>query len=166
LAETLRLAPRLPPWRTTMRREVLATLARLRHFEVEAARRSLGQAAGRVEVALQDQAAIDAAIAQEGSVHPAGYTAWLPSGLAERERAGMARRAAEAGLAEARAALAEARAAERALELIREANARSARRKASRREQAGLDEAAARIRAPTHEAIAGLPRGTRPPAAG
>ena len=127
-----------------MARDPLAVLARLRQIETEAARRRLGQAVGRAEVALLAEASARGALVAEASAPGPDYGAWLPRGLAQRDRAALARRRAEAGLAEAAAALGEARAAERAVELLAATQARLARRQAARRAQAQLDEAAAR----------------------
>jgi len=129
-----------------MARDALATLARLRQIETEAARRRLGQAVGRAEVALLAEAAAGAALTAEATAPGADYAAWLPRGLAQRERAGLARRRAEAGMAEAAAALGEARAAERAVERLAAERDRERRRAAQRRAQAALDEAVARRR--------------------
>jgi len=130
-----------------MARNPLATLARLRRVETEAARRRLGQAVGRAEDAAQREAAASQAIILERELHPTGYAAWLPRGLASRDRAAVGRRIAEAGLEEARIALGGTRAAERAVEALRERRADEALRRLARRDQAKLDEAAAR-RAP------------------
>ncbi len=129
-----------------MARDPLAVLTRLRQIETEQARRRLGQAVGRTEVALLAEGAASAALVAEAVAPGADYAAWLPRGLAQRDRAALARRRAEVGLAEAAAALGAARAAERAVELIAAARDRLARRQAARRVQALLDEAASRRR--------------------
>ncbi len=129
-----------------MARDPLAVLTRLRRIETEQARRRLGQAVGRTEVALLAEGAASGALVAEAVAPGADYAAWLPRGLAQRDRAALARRRAEVGLAEAAAALGAARAAERAVELIAAARDRLARRQAARRVQALLDEAASRRR--------------------
>jgi uncharacterized tellurite resistance protein B-like protein len=129
-----------------MARDPLARLARLRRIETEAARRRLGQAAGRADDAKAREAAAGAALTEERAAHAGDYATWLPRGLAERDRAAVARRIAEAALAETRLALGEARAAERAVELLQEARAEAAACRAARRAQALLDEAGLRRR--------------------
>lgn len=137
-----------------MPRDPLQALARLRRLETTEAKRRLGEAFGRVAAADQRQAEAAAALVQEAAgPAPGDYATWLRRGLAERDRAELARSLAESGAATAQAVLAEARAAERGLESLREARAATAARQAARRDQAALDEAS------------GLARPVSPPAA-
>ncbi|WP_431270436.1 hypothetical protein [Dankookia sp. P2] len=71
---------------------------------------------------------------------------WLPRGLAARDRAALAQDQAATRRRDAQAVLAECRAAERAVDLLRDRRAAEARRRARRRVQALLDEAARRSR--------------------
>ncbi len=128
-----------------MARDPLAALARLRRLESDEARRVLGEANTRLAVAEARVASAAAALGAEG--RPGGeedYGRWLTRGLAERDRAARTAGFATESAEIARQALAEGRAAERALEQLREARAEAARRKALRRTQSLLDEAAAR----------------------
>ncbi|MDO9709645.1 hypothetical protein [Paracraurococcus lichenis] len=129
-----------------MARDALAALARLRRLETEAARRRVGQQAAQ---AVAAEARLDGAAAALRAEHESGAEAWrvwLARGLAERDRARLAREHAEARLQEAQGGLAATRAAERAVEALRERRAAEARRAARRREQALLDDAARRPR--------------------
>ena len=122
----------------------LATLARLRRLEVAEARRNLAERNAALAAAEARLAAARAAPAAEAAATAefplADYAAWLPLGLAERERAARAERHS-AGLAGmAREALALRRAAERQVELLREEPAAAAALKAKRKAQALLDE--------------------------
>ncbi len=131
----------------------LAALARLRRFETAVARRHVAErvgAAAAAEVrhasaaeALRTEAAIASADEAAGGGGVALYAAWLPRGLALRDRAAAALRLEERRLEEARAALATARLAERAVEGLAQDRAAAARRLAARRAQQRLDERAA-----------------------
>lgn len=125
----------------------LAVLARLRGLETCAAQQRLATQLGRVAAAAARVAAAEGALLEErGAGDPAGYAAWLPRALAERDRAALAERLAEDSLQAAQSALAECRAAERAVARLREQRAAEARRQAGRRQQALLDDAAQRSR--------------------
>jgi hypothetical protein len=128
-----------------MARDPLAALARLRRLESDAARRVLGEANTRLAAAEARAASASAALAAEARPGGEGdYGRWLLRGLAERDRANRAAGFATDSAELAQQGLAECRAAERALGLLREARAAASRRKALRRAQALLDEAAAR----------------------
>lgn len=125
-----------------MPRDPLATLARLRATEVEAARRRLAEARSAL-AAQQDAAAAAARALRDETPDGSGatYGAFLARGLAARHaHAAAVQRAAEALDAE-REALAEARRAEKVLEQLRERRAADARRDALRRSQALLEDA-------------------------
>lgn len=132
-----------------MARDPLAALLRLRSLEVAAARRDLAERLAGLSAAEQRAAAAAAAIQAEANSEatreaPHLYSAWLPRGRAAEERAaGDARLAAQASEI-ARQNLAETRAGERAVEWLREQRLIEERQRAARREQAALDEAAAR----------------------
>ncbi|TCZ61249.1 hypothetical protein [Roseicella aquatilis] len=125
----------------------LAALARLRRLETAEAQRRLAVQAGQEAAAAGRLAAAGAALRGEHAADAEAWRLWLPRGLAERDRAGLARAQEESRLQAAQALLAEARAAERAVEWLRERRAAEARRAAERRAQALLDEAAARLAA-------------------
>ncbi|MDB5372206.1 MAG: hypothetical protein JWP04_848 [Belnapia sp.] len=123
----------------------LRSLARLRRLETTEAKRRLGEAFGRLAAA--DQRVVEAAAAlvrETAGAAPDDYATWLRRGLAERDRAALARGLAQSGTAAAQDLLAEARAAERGLETLRQARAKLAARLALRQAQAALDEAASR----------------------
>jgi hypothetical protein len=128
----------------------LATLARLRRLEVAQARKQLAErnAALAAAEARHDVARAapgreaDAAnrAASAATAAPADYAAWLPLGLAERERAARAAQHS-ANLAQmARDALTLHRTAERQVELLREQQAAALALKTRRKQQALLDE--------------------------
>ncbi|GGG15958.1 hypothetical protein GCM10010964_00350 [Caldovatus sediminis] len=127
----------------------LVALLRLRRFETAVARRRLAERVGAAAAAearrdaaleaLQAEAAI-AAASEDGAAH---HAAWLPRGLAGRDRAAAALRLEEERLEGARADLAAARRAERAVEVLAQERAAAARRRAARRAQERLDEMAA-----------------------
>lgn len=128
-----------------MSRDPLATLAKLRHIEVEAAQRSLAEA--RSAAARQRDAA-DAAEAvlraeQPGDA-PATYGAFLAQGLARRQAQRDALARAEAAQEAERDALALAHAAEKVLGILRDRRAAACRRDAARREQLRLEDASPR----------------------
>ena len=130
-----------------MPRDGLAALARLRRLETVEAKRKLALQLSQEAVAAERLATAAAALQEEHATDAAAWRLWLPRGLAERERAALARDHAAARRGAAQAGLAECRAAERAVELLRERRAAEARRGALRRAQALLDEAAQRRRA-------------------
>ena len=130
-----------------MPRDPLAALARLRRLETTEAKRRLGDAFHRLDGAERRIAAAAASLPGEAAAGVAGdYALWLRRGLAERDRAMIARGLAEAGAATAQALLAEASAAERALAQLREAQRQAARQRQARRQQAALDDIAQRPR--------------------
>ncbi len=132
-----------------MANDPLRALARLRRLETDAAKRRLGEAFGRLATAEAREDTAAGALRREAAAGgPADYGLWLRRGLAEQDRAALARGFAESAAATARALLAEARAAERGLEALREARRTAAARLAGRREQAALDDAAGRRRTP------------------
>lgn len=124
------------------RRNPFATLARLRRLAVDEAKRDLADALA--EAAAREKAAAAAlrALEVEATADPALYGAWLPTGLKRAGEAAAEAEAAELAVETARALLAEARAAERAVELMAERYATAAARRAARKTQAVLDEAA------------------------
>jgi len=119
----------------------LATLARLRRLEVAQARKQLAERNAALAAA---EARHDAACAAPGreaaTAHPADYAAWLPLGLAERERAARAAQHSASLAQMARDALAVQRTAQRQVELLREQQAAAAALKLRRKQQALLDE--------------------------
>lgn len=125
-----------------MPRDPLATLAKLRTIDVQAAQRSLADA--RIALTAQQQvtAAAEAALRAEP---PEGvlftYGAFLTRGLAVRQAQRDALARAEAAQEAERDALARARGAEKVLGILRERRATMHRRQAARREQARLDDA-------------------------
>lgn len=125
----------------------LAALARLRRLETAEAQRRLAVQAGREAAAAEHLATAAAALRGEHAADAEAWRLWLPRGLAERDRAGLAREQEAARRQAAQDLLVEARAAERAVEWLRERRAAEARRAAERRAQALLDEAAARLAA-------------------
>ena len=127
-----------------MPRDPLAALARLRRLETAEAQRRLGTAFARLDGAEHRIAAAAASLTGEAAGPAGDYALWLRRGLAERDRALIARGLAEAGVATAQALLAEASAAERALAQLRDARLREGRQRQSRRRQAALDEVARR----------------------
>ena len=128
-----------------MHRDPLASLAKLRSIDVQAAQRSLSEA--RAAVAAQRQA-IDAAEAALRAETPEGpmvtYGAFLAHGLAVRQAQRVALARAEAVQEAERDALALARGAEKVLGILRERRAATLRRHAARREQARLEDALTR----------------------
>jgi hypothetical protein len=95
-----------------MASDPLRALARLRRLETDAAKRRLGEAFGRLATAEAREDAAAGALRREAAAGgPADYGLWLRRGLAEQDRAALARGFAESAAATARALLAEARAA-------------------------------------------------------
>ena len=125
----------------------LATLARLRRFEVAAARRHLAERLAAMAEAESRRDAAAAALAAEAATGDgAAYAAWLPRGRAMRDRTAAALGAEEQRLAAARVGLTAARTAKRVVGTLRDQRAAEARREAEGRAQAAIDEAAARRR--------------------
>jgi len=132
-----------------MAADPLAVLARLRLLETRAAQQRLAMQLSHAAAAAARVVAAEGALLEERSAgDPADYATWLPRALAERERAAVAERLAESSLQAAQLALAGCRAAERAVALLREQHAAEARRRAERRQQMLLDDAAQRFRRP------------------
>ncbi len=125
-----------------MPRDPLATLAKLRHIEVEAAQRSLAEARTALLRQQQDTAAAEAALrAEQPGPAFATYGAFLTQGLARRQARREALARAEAAQEAEREALAMARGAEKVLGILRERRAAARRRDAARRAQAFLEDA-------------------------
>ncbi len=131
----------------------LATLARLRRLEVAQARKQLAERNAALAAAEVRHDAARAAPGREAEAakcaasaamtHPAAYAAyaaWLPLGLAERERAARAAQHSANLVQMARDALAVQRTAERQVELLREQQAAALARKVRRKQQSLLDE--------------------------
>jgi hypothetical protein len=129
-----------------MPRDPLDALARLRRLETAEARRRLATQTVQEAAATERRATADAALRAEHAVGDAAWRLWLPRGLAERDRAALARSQALTRLREAQAGLAACRAAERATEVLQERRAAEMRRLALRRDQGLLDEVAGRAR--------------------
>lgn len=125
-----------------MPRDPLATLAKLRTIDVQAAQRSLADA--RIALTAQQQATAVTEVALRAEP-PEGvlftYGAFLTRGLAVRQAQRDALARAEAAQEAERDAVAHARAAEKVLGILRERRATAQRRLATRREQARLDDA-------------------------
>ncbi len=125
-----------------MPRDPLATLAKLRTIDVEAAQRSLAEA--RIALARQQQAAAAAEAAlraeEPDGVAPT-YGIFLARGLAMRQVQREAVARAEAAQDAERAALALARGAEKVIGILRDRRAAAHRRQAARRDQARLEDA-------------------------
>jgi hypothetical protein len=120
----------------------LAALARLRRFELAAARRRLADRLAGLAAAEARRDAAAAALAAEATAgNGAAYAAWLPRGRAERDRAAGALRVAEGRMAAAQAELGAARAAAHLVELLQAQRAALALRQAACDAQSALDEA-------------------------
>lgn len=124
------------------RRDPFATLARLRRLAVDEAKRDLADALAEAAARERAAAAALGALEVEAAADAALYGAWLPTGLRRAGEAAAQAEAAELAVDTARALLAEARAAERAVELMAERYAAEAEKRAARKEQMVLDEAA------------------------
>jgi flagellar biosynthesis chaperone FliJ len=124
------------------RRDPFATLARLRRLAVDEAKRDLADALAEARVREEAAARALLLLDQEASAEAALYGAWLPAGLKRAGEAAAEAEAAEIAVEAARALLAEARAAERAVEVMAERYAAEAEKRAARRTQMMLDEAA------------------------
>jgi len=125
----------------------LQTLLRLRRFEADAARRALAEAIAAEAAADARREQAEAALYQEAKSTDTdtllalqNFAAWLPRGRADRQAANHALVVAAQASAAARAALAERRAAVEAVEKRVEAQLRTERQDASRREAHALDE--------------------------
>lgn len=125
-----------------MPRDTLATLAKLRTIDVQAAQRSLAEARAAFSAQQRATEAAEAALhaEQPGSL-PFTYGAFLACGLAVRQAQRAALVRAEAAREAERDALALARGAEKVLGILRERRAAQHRRHAARREQARLEDA-------------------------
>jgi flagellar export protein FliJ len=132
----------------------LETLHRLRRLATDQARRDLAAMLALENAAETRLAAAKTAIATEAAAatvdagHPlaGAYAAWLPAAQARGTAAAAAVRAAEAEVALARGLLADARAAARSVEFIADERAEVARRDRLRRDQAGADDLAGRLK--------------------
>lgn len=122
----------------------LGALARRRRLQVAEAKRRMGQMLAQEAAATARLETASLALRAEAAADAVAWRGWLGRGLAERDRAALAQDQAAARRDQAQAALAEARAAERAVEMLREQRAASARRRRLRREQGLLDDAARR----------------------
>ena len=128
-------------------RDPLATLAKLRRLEVGTAQRQLAEARGTLAAREAAAEAHETALRSEQPAEaPATYGAFLARGLETRRALAAATHRAEAAVDAGQEALALARGAEKLIEILRDRRAAAARRDASRRAQARLDEAAQRIR--------------------
>lgn len=128
---------------------VLATLHRLRRFELRLAERQLASKRAAAEASASAAAAAAAAIEAEREVEGArlaDYTAWLQVGLAQRDTRAAELAAAEAATKTARQAVTEAHAAEELTATLLAANRAIAVRQAMRRAQIEQNEVASRIR--------------------
>lgn len=128
-----------------MPRDPLATLAKLRRIEVEAAQRSLAEA--RTALSRQQRTAAEAEAvlqAEQPSGVLATYGAFLARSLAFRQARREAVARAEVAQEAERDALALARGAEKVIGILRERRAAARRRDAARRAQARLEDALAR----------------------
>jgi flagellar biosynthesis chaperone FliJ len=126
-------------------RDPLAVLARLRRLEVDQAKRQLTERLRAHALAEHGVRAAEAALTAEAEVQddPAAFGAWLPRGLAERERAQRGLAHAATRSEEARAVMTALRAAGRAVEVVRDRRVANLSRQEARRDQQRLDELAA-----------------------
>ena len=128
---------------------VLATLHRLRRFELRMAERELAGKRATAEVSASRAAAAAAALEAERDMpgaRLADYTAWLQFGLAQRDTRTVELAAAEAAVETARQVVTEAHAAEDLTATLLAAHRAEAVREATRRAQIEQNEVAARIR--------------------
>ena len=128
---------------------VLATLHRLRRFELRMAERELAGKRATAEVSASRAAAAAAALEAERDMpgaRLADYTAWLQFGLAQRDTRTVELAAAEAAVETARQVVTEAHAAEDLTATLLAAHRAEAVREATRRAQVEQNEVAARIR--------------------
>jgi len=132
--------------------DALATLHRLRRLATDQARRDLAATLATARAAesrlanLQAALTTEAAAAQTDPAHPlaGAFARWLPAAQSQRAAATNALHDAEAHTARARADLAEARAAARAVEIIADERAATARYRRLARDQSASDDLAAR----------------------
>ena len=128
---------------------VLATLHRLRRFQLRLAERELASKRAAADATASRAAAAAAAIEAEREVQDvrlADYTAWLQVGLVQRDTRAAELAAAEAAADTARQAVTEAHAAEELTATLLAAHRAVAVRDAMRRAQIEQNEVAARIR--------------------
>ncbi len=128
---------------------VLATLHRLRRFELRMAEREMTAKRATADATASRAAAAAAAIEAEREVPGArlpDYTAWLQFGLAQRDTHAAELASAEAAAETARQAVTEAHAAEELTATLLAAHRAEAVREATRRAQIEQNEVAARIR--------------------
>ena len=128
---------------------VLATLHRLRRFELRLAERQLASKRAAADASSSRVAAAAAALVAEREIEgarPADYAAWLHFGLAQRDTRAAELAAAEAAVNTARQAVTEAHAAEELTATLLSAHRAVAVRDALRRAQIEQNEVAARIR--------------------
>ena len=133
---------------------VLATLHRLRRFELRLAERQLASTRAVAEASASRVAAAAAALEAEREVEgarPADYTAWLQVGLAQRDARAVEMAKAEAVAETARQAVTEAHAAEERIATLLATHRAIAVREAIRRAQIEQNEVAARIRRATSD---------------
>jgi hypothetical protein len=131
---------------------ILATLHRLRRFELRLAERELADKRASAAASASQMAAATAAIEAEREIpgaRLADYTAWLQSGLAQRDNRAADLAAAEAATETARQAVTAAHAANELTATLLAANRAEALREATRRAQIEQNEVAARIRRET-----------------
>jgi hypothetical protein len=126
----------------------LAALLRLRRLEVEAARRTVAEAAGaeiaaehRLVKAREAPRAEAALVAPDALAELESFTAWLPHAAASVQAAAAALQAASRTVAMARTALGDSQAACKAVETLQEQAALQARKQQVRREAHLLDDA-------------------------
>jgi hypothetical protein len=127
----------------------LATLHRLRRFELRMAERELAGKRATAEASASCAAAAAAALESERDMpgaRLADYTAWLQFGLAQRDTRTVELAAAEAAVETARQVVTEAHAAEELTATLLAAHRAEAVREATRRAQIEQNEVAARIR--------------------
>ena len=131
-----------------MARDPLAALARLRGLETVRAKRRLGECrSGRTRPRPSSALRAAAALPAEHAAGRRRLAAWLPRGLAERDRAALAQDQAATRRRDGPGGAGRCRAAERAVELLRDRRAAEARPAgAAPRPRRVLDEAAQRGR--------------------
>lgn len=127
----------------------LATLHRLRRFELRMAERELAGKRAAAEASASRAAMADAALEAEREIpgaRLADYTAWLQTGLVHRDSRIAELAAAEAAAETARQVVTKAHAAEDLTATLLAAHRAEAMRDATRRAQIEQNEVAARIR--------------------
>jgi subtilase-type serine protease len=128
---------------------VLATLHRLRRFELRQAERELAAKRAAAQHAASTAAAAAAALEAEREVpgaRLADYAVWLGQGLTQRDARAADLAAAEAAVDLARRAVTDAHAAEELTATLLAAHRAEERRVSARRAQVEQNEVAARIR--------------------